>query len=95
VQSAFHQTVRAWDGSYYVPRFSADDAGRAGRVVLACVLAVGFLYCGVVAYDVLQDLRQVKLIDLRAVLYRVSVGDAVLTWLAYVCGRDLLRAALR
>lgn len=95
MQSALHQTVRAWDGSYYVPRFDADDAGTASRVVLACVLAVGFLYCGLVAYDVLQDLRQVKLVDLREVLYRVSVGDAVLTWLAYVCGRDLLRAALR
>jgi hypothetical protein len=95
VQSTLYQTVRAWDGSYRVPQFTADEAGRAGRIFVACVLALGLLYCGAIAYDVVQDLRQVKLIDLREVLHRVSVGDAILSWLAYVCGRDLLRSALR
>ena len=91
----FHQTMRAWDGSYYVPRFTDEQAVRTGSVVAACLLALGLLYCGSVAYDVIQDLRQVKLIELRAVLQRVSVGDAILTWFAWVCGRELLRATVR
>jgi len=94
VQKAFHQTVRAWDGSYYVPRFTSEQVGRAGRVVAAVLLTVAVLYCAGVAYDVVQDLRGIKLIELRAILHRVSVGDALLTWLAWVLGRDLLRAAL-
>jgi len=65
VQSPFEQTVRAWDGSYYVPRFTGEQAGRAGRVVAGCVLALGLFYCGSVAYEVIQDLRAVKLIELR------------------------------
>jgi len=94
VRNAFHQTVRAWDGSYYVPRFTSEQAGRAGRVVVGCLLALGLLYCGTIAYEVIQDLREVKLADLRMVLYRVSVGDALLTWFAWVFGRDLLRGAV-
>jgi len=95
VQEAFHQTVRAWDGTYHVPRFTSEQVGRAGRVAAACLLALGLLYCGSVAYGVIQDLREVKLIELRAILHRVSVGDALLTWLAWTFGRDLLRAAGR
>ena len=95
MDSAFHHTVRAWDGTYHVPRFTPEQAGTAGRVVVACVLALGLLYCGGIAWDVVQDLRAVKLVEFRSVFYRVSVGDALLTWLAYVCGRDLLRSALR
>lgn len=95
MDSAFHHTVRAWDGTYHVPRFTPEQASTAGRVVVACVLALGLLYCGGIAWDVVQDLRAVKLVEFRSVFYRVSVGDALLTWLAYVCGRDLLRSALR
>lgn len=95
MQNAFHQTVRAWDGSYYVPRFTSEQAGRAGRVIAGCALAVGLIYCGSVAYEVIQDLRAVKLVELREVLHRVSVGDAILTWFAWVFGRDLLRSAVR
>jgi hypothetical protein len=95
VESAFHQTVRAWDGSYHVPRITPEQASAAGRVVVACVLAMGLLYCGGIAWDVLQDLREVKLIEFRSVFHRVSVGDALLSWIAYVCGRDLLRSVLR
>lgn len=95
MSSTIHQTVRAWDGSYRVPRMTAEDAGRAGRFVVAAILAVGLLYCGSIAWDVLQDLRAIKLVELRSVLHRVSVGDAILTWLAWVIGRDLLRALLR
>lgn len=36
-----------------------------------------------------------KLIELREVLHRVSVGDAILTWFAWVFGRDLLRSTVR
>jgi len=95
VRSALHQTVRAWDGSYYVPRITSDQAEQVGRIVAVCLLALGFLYCGSVAYHVIQELREVKLIELRSVLDRVSVGDAILTWFAWVVGRELLRAALR
>lgn len=95
MQNVFHQTVRAWDGSYHVPQFTSEQAGRAGRFAAACLLALGFLYCGTVAYNVIQDLREVKLIELRAVLNRVSVGDAILTWFAWVFGRELLRALVR
>lgn len=95
MQSPFEQTVRAWDGSYYVPTFSSEQTGRAGRVVLFALLTIAFLYCGSIAWDVLQGLREVKLVELRSVVERVSVGDAILTWLAYVIGRDLLRSALR
>lgn len=95
MQNVFHQTVRARDGSYYVPQFTSEQAGRAGRAAAACLLALGLLYCGSIAYDVIQDLREVKLIELRAVLHRVSVGDAILTWFAWVFGRDLLRATAR
>ena len=94
MQSTLHQTVRAWDGSYYVPRISSEQAGSAGRVVVAFLLAIGLLYCGSIAWDVLQQLRELKLIELRAVLYRVSIGDALITWLAWVIGRDLLHFAL-
>lgn len=95
MHTAVHQTVRSWDGSYHVPRISAEQVGKAGRIVALCVLALGLVYCGSVAYDVIQSLRDVKLFELRAVLYRVSVGDAILTWFAYVFGRELLRAGLR
>ena len=95
MRSALHHTVRAWDGSYYVPRVTSEQVGQVGRIVVMCLLALGLLYCGSVAYHVIQDLREVKLIELRAVLYRVSVGDAILTWFAWVVGRDLLRLALR
>lgn len=94
MQSALHQTVRAWDGSYYVPRITAEHMGRAGRTLAACLFAVALLYCGSVAWDVLEQLRELKLIEVRAVLYRVSIGDALLTWLAYVFGRELLRSVL-
>jgi hypothetical protein len=87
--------VRAWDGSYYVPRITSEQVGQVGRIVLVCVLALGVLYCGSVAYRVIQDLREVKLIELRAVSYRVSVGDAIITWFAWVFGRGLLRTMLR
>jgi hypothetical protein len=87
--------VRAWDGSYYVPRITGEQLGRVGRSGAAVVLAIGLLYCASVGYGVIQDLRAVKLIDLREVLYRVSVGDAILTWFAYVCGRELLRTTIR
>jgi hypothetical protein len=95
VQNVFQQTVRAWDGSYHVPRFTSEQAGRAGRVAAACLLALGLLYCGIVAYAVIEDLCEVKLIELRAVLHRVSVGDAILTWFAWVFGRELMRALVR
>jgi hypothetical protein len=87
--------VRAWDGSYYVPRITSEQVGQVGRIIVLCVLALGVLYCGSVACRVIQDLREVKLIELRAVFYRVSVGDAILTWFAWVLGRDLLRTMLR
>jgi hypothetical protein len=95
VQSAFEPTVRGWDGSYYVPAFNSDQAGRVGRVVMLSLLSIAFLYCGSIAWDVLQGLREVKLVELRSVVEKVSVGDAILTWLAYVIGRDLLRSALQ
>lgn len=95
MQKTVHQAVRAWDGSYYVPRFSSEQVGRAGRMAGALLVALVLLFCGAVAFDVIQDLREVKLIELRAVLHRVSVGDAILTWLAWVVGRDLLRSIVR
>lgn len=95
MQSPFEQTVRAWDGSYYVPAFSSDQVGRTGRLVMLGLLTIAFLYCGGIAWDVLQGLREVKLVELRSVGDKVSVGDAILTWLAYVIGRDLLRSALQ
>ena len=91
MRSAVHQTVRAWDGSYRVPHVTAEQAGKAGRVIGLLLLAAGLVYCGGIAYEVIQSLREVKLIDLRMVLERVSVGDAILTWFAYVFGRELLR----
>ncbi|MBM4245356.1 MAG: hypothetical protein FJ148_16360 [Deltaproteobacteria bacterium] len=93
--SNLHQTVRAWDGSYYEPRITSEQAVRFGHVAVAGVLALGLFYCGSIAWDVLHDLREVKLVEIRTVLYRVSVGDAVLSWVAYVCGRDLLRSLLQ
>jgi hypothetical protein len=74
---------------------TSEQVGQLGRIVVVFLLAVGVLYCSSVAYHVIQDLREVKLIELRAVLYRVSVGDAILTWFAWVLGRDLLRTTLR
>lgn len=94
VKNALHQTVRAWDGSYYVPRISREQLGEVGRIGALCLVALGLLYCGSVGYGVIQDLREVKLVELRHVLHRVSVGDAILSWFGYVIGRDLLRAAL-
>jgi hypothetical protein len=94
VESAIHPTVRAWDGSYHVPRITAEQAGKVGRVAAFCVLGIAAAYCGSVAWDVIQSLRDVKLHEIGSVLYRVSVGDALLTWFAYVFGRELLHAGL-
>jgi hypothetical protein len=91
LRNAVH-TVRSWDGIYYVPRLSGEQLREIGRIGAGCFAILALLYCCIVGWGVIQDLREVKLLELRQVLRRVSVGDAVLSWIGYVFARDLLRA---
>ena len=63
------------------------------------VAVLGFLvilgYCGSIAWDVLRHLANVKLSDCRHALDVVSVRDAVLCFLGYRLGLELLRSVTR
>jgi hypothetical protein len=65
-------------------------ARSATTVVLLALLA----YCVSVGWEVLQQLRSVRLLDLTDALRVVSVRDAILCVLGWKIAKELLRALI-
>jgi hypothetical protein len=88
------QMMRSWNGVYHVPRIGIEELRDVARFAGSCVLLLSVLYCCTVGWAVVQDLREVKLIELRQVFRTVSIGDALLTWFGYVLVRDVVRGLI-
>lgn len=88
------QMMRSWEGVYHVPRIGSEQIRDIVRFAAGGLLVLLILYCGTVGWSVIQDLREVRLLELRQVFRRVSIGDAILTWLGYVLARDVVRAMI-
>lgn len=84
---------RNWGGVYRTPfTFDADRLRDVGRLALKAVILIAFLYTSSIGWDLLQDLREVKLYQLRQVFRVASVGDVLLLWAAYALFREFARA---
>lgn len=88
--------TRSWAGVYRTPFQMDGDRVREIAVGLAKgVIVLAFLYATSIAWDLVQELREVKLYQLRQVLRIASVGDVLFLWGAYALCREFIRAAAR
>jgi hypothetical protein len=77
------------------PDEGSESSRRLGRVLVAVVTLVAFVYCARTGWSVLQALRQVRLADLRLAAELLSVGDVLLCLIGYGLGKEILEAAIR
>ncbi len=84
---------RSWGGIYRT-RFPLDGERlrEIGRGALKGLILLAFLYTASIGWDLIQDLREVKLYQLRQVLRIASIGDVLLLWAAYALLREFVRA---
>lgn len=75
-------------------RWSPALRSTAQIAVLLAFLAA-FVYSVARAWAVLGELDHVKLVELRRALEVISVRDAIVCFLGYRLGWELLRAAIR
>ena len=84
---------RSWSGIYRTPfTFDPERLRDVSRFALRTVILLAFLYTASIGWDLIQDLRTVKLYELRQVLRIASVGDLLLLWGAYLLAREFIRA---
>ena len=83
---------RGMRGAYGLPRWSAERVGEVARGSVVAAAVFVLLYCAGAGWDVLQDLRELKLSQLREALRVVTIGDAFLCWMGYSLARELIRA---
>lgn len=84
---------RSWSGIYRTPfTFDAERFRDASRFAFRTVILLAFLYTASIGWDLIQELRTVKLYELRQVLRIASVGDLLLLWGAYLLAREFIRA---
>ena len=74
---------------------ASDWLRRAVRIAATAALLVVFGYCVYTAWGVLRDLGRVSLADMAQALRVVSVRDAILCWVGYRVGRELVTALLQ
>jgi hypothetical protein len=85
-----------WDDVVPPSIFPASSRVRdAARFTAVIGFLVVLGYCASIAWDVLRHLANVKLSDCRHALDVVSVRDAVLCFLGYRLGLELLRSVTR
>lgn len=84
---------RSWGGVYRTPfSLDAERVREIGRFGLKALILVAFLYTASIGWDLIQELRQVKLYEFRQVLRIATVGDLLLLWAAYALFREFVRA---
>lgn len=84
---------RSWSGVYRTPlTLNTERLREAGAFAVKVVLVLAFLYTASIAWELIQELRNVKLYQLRDVLRIASVGDLILLWAAYALSREFIRA---
>ncbi len=84
---------RSWGGIYRTPfTLDAERAREVGRFALRGLIFAAFVYTATIGWDLIQELREVKLYQLRQVLRIASVGDLLLLWGAYALFREFVRA---
>lgn len=84
---------RSWGGVYRAPfTFDVERLREVSRLLLKGVILIAFVYTASIGWDLIQELREVKLYQLRQVLRVASVGDVLLLWAAYALFREFIRA---
>lgn len=84
---------RSWSGLYRAPfSLDAERLRELGRFGMKAVILAAFVYTASIGWDLVQELREVKLYQLRQVLRIASVGDLLLVWVAYLLFREFVRA---
>ncbi len=85
--------TRSWGGIYRSSlALDPERLREVSRAAFLALLGIAFLYAASVGWNLIQELRAVKLYQLRQVFRVASVGDVLLLWAAYALLREFLRA---
>lgn len=89
------EIMRWMAATFPIARTGRPTTKNVARAAAVVALLVAFAYCIHTVWIVLGNLGTVKLVEARHALDVVSVRDAVLCFIGYRLGSELLRAVVR
>jgi len=86
---------RSWRGFHWMPAdVSGSRFGQIVRVAVVVAALAALVYCGEAAWDVLMELRAIRLSQCRKLLDALTVGDVVLCLVGWGLGREIVRVVV-